>query len=80
MSEQVTMSKELFSEVSELLGLADCITADILRLGLDKKPDNIANYALIFSDELSGNAWSDELVELLRKEEPESWKPQNECE
>lgn len=66
-NDNVTISKEVFSEISELLGLADVITDDILHLGLK---DN----TLKFADELSGNAWSNELVELLRQQDPEKWK------
>ena len=66
MNEQITISKEVFSEISELLSLADTITNDVLRLGLNKNPKNIPNYSLQFAKELSGKAWSNELVELLK--------------
>ena len=78
MKNKVTISKEVFDEISELLGLADVITTDIVRLGLDKNPDDVPNNSLIFTDELSGNAWSNELLEILRRENPTEWKTEEE--
>jgi len=69
--DKVTISKEVFNEISELLGLADVITADILDLGLKDR-------TLQFADELSGNAWSNELLEILHRENPTEWKTKEE--
>ena len=63
--DNVTISKEVLSEMLEILRTASCIGSEIVYQGLHKNPEDIPNNTLIFAPELY--EWSDELTEMSKE-------------